>query len=136
MREPDNTALKHTTTYGHDKFGNRVKAAVTAGGATRCDTNTTAYDSYGRFVVKERDCLGREVRRMTEYNQHGLPTQSARATNVGADNAASTTVSTAYSYTPGGRLYFSRTATGDYAGTLRVRCTGIVSDITLPPKIK
>ena len=130
VREPANTALKHTTTYDYDKFGNRVKAKVEAAASaaadgateTRCDHNTREYDDYGRFVMKEWDCLGREVQRLSTYNKHGLPTQSERVIDVGADNAASATVSTTYDYTPGGRLYFTRSAGGAYTGTVRKPC--------------
>ena len=71
----------HTTTYDYDRFGNRVRAKVQAASgaaassalATRCDHDTLEYDSYGRFVVQERDCANRVVRRMSTYNHHGLP---------------------------------------------------------------
>ncbi len=116
----------HTTTYDYDKFGNRVKARVdvdwgmTPGkkNATRCNHNTVEYDSYGRFVVKERDCLNRVVRRMSTYNQHGLPVQSERVIN----SSPLRTVSTTYEYTPGGRLYFARSADGAYTGTAWKAC--------------
>ena len=104
VREPDNTALKHTTAYDYDDFGNRVKAAVTAGGETRCGTNTVEYDTYGRFVVLEKDCLGRPARRMRTYNAHGLPVQSERVVAVDGRNRIAATVDTTYEYTPGGRL--------------------------------
>ena len=121
MRAPGNTALKHTTTYDYDAFGNRVQAKVTAGGKTRCETNTVEYDTYGRFVVKEYDCLGRLRQQQTEYNKHGLPAWSERVVEVDKDNSSAvpTVVRTAYSYTSGGRLYFTRAADGAY-------CTGTV----------
>ena len=126
VREPDNPALKHTTTYDYDKFGNRVKAKVEAAASAaadsdieiRCDHNTREYDGYGRFVVEERDCLNRVVRRMGAYNAHGLPTQSERVVDRGGTGA----VRTEYSYTPGGRLYFSRGADGAYTGTVWKDC--------------
>ena len=69
----------HTTTYAYDTFGNRVQARVQAASGsganssteTRCNHDTLAYDSYGRFVMKEKDCLGRLVRRLSRYNAHG-----------------------------------------------------------------
>ena len=126
VREPDDTALRHTTTYDYDAFGNRVKARVQAASGpaagssteTRCDHNTLEYDPYGRFVVKEWDCLGRLVRRMSTYNGHGLPAQSERVIN----SSPLRTVSTEYSYTDGGRLYFSRGADGSYTGTVWKAC--------------
>ena len=126
VREPDDAALRHTTTYDYDAFGNRVKARVQAASGpaagssteTRCDHNTLEYDPYGRFVVKEWDCLGRLVRRMSTYNGHGLPAQSERVIN----SSPLRTVSTEYSYTDGGRLYFSHGADGSYTGTVWKAC--------------
>ena len=96
----------HTTTYAYDIFGNRVQARVQAASGsganssteTRCNHNTLAYDTYGRFVMKEKDCLGRLVRRLSTYNAHGLPPQSERVIN----SSPLRTVSTTYSYTAGG----------------------------------
>ena len=36
----------HATTYDYDRFGNRIRAALAAGGTTRCDHDTVQYDSY------------------------------------------------------------------------------------------
>ena len=125
VREPGNTALKHTTTYDYDKFGNRVKAKVQAASGsaanssteTRCDHNTLEHDTYGRFVVAEKDCLNR-TRRMGPYNKHGLPAWSEQVLNTDGTGA----VRTEYSYTPGGRLYFSHGADGSYTGTAWQSC--------------
>ena len=116
----------HTTTYAYDTFGNRVQAKVQAASGssassrtqTRCNHNTLAYDSYGRFVMKEKDCLGRLVRRLSRYNAHGLPPQSERVIN----SSPLRTVSTTYSYTAGGRLYFSHGADGSYTGAAWKDC--------------
>ena len=116
----------HTTTYAYDTFGNRVQARVQAASGsganssteTRCNHNTLAYDSYGRFVVKEKDCLGRVVRRLRRYNAHGLPIRTERVIN----SSPLRTVSTTYSYTAGGRLYFSHSADGSYTRTAWKDC--------------
>ena len=121
----------HTTTYDYDRFGNRVRAKVQAASgaaassalATRCDHDTLEYDSYGRFVVQERDCANRVVRRMSTYNHHGLPAWSERVINDPPRRAVRTT----YSYTAGGRQYFSRTADGSWTGTVWRACGGAVS---------
>ena len=121
----------HTTTYDYDRFGNRVRAKVQAASgaaassalATRCDHDTLEYDSYGRFVVQERDCANRVVRRMSTYNHHGLPAWSERVINDQPRRAVRTT----YSYTAGGRQYFSRTADGSWTGTVWRACGGAVS---------
>ena len=121
----------HTTTYDYDRFGNRVRAKVQAASgaaassalATRCDHDTTEYDSYGRFVVQERDCANRVVRRMSTYNHYGLPAWSERVINDLPRRAVRTT----YSYTAGGRQYFSRTADGSWTGTVWRACGGTVS---------
>ena len=112
----------HTTSYNYDKFGNRVRAAQTAGSATRCDHDTLAYDTYGRFVVAEKDCLGRLVRRLSTYNAHGLPTRTERVINVDSSNTVTAVVRTTHSYTAGGRLYFSHGADGSYTGTAWKAC--------------
>ena len=116
----------HTTTYAYDTFGNRVQARVQAASGsganssteTRCNHDTLAYDTYGRFVVKEKDCLGRLVRRLSRYNAHGLPIRTERVINSNPLR----TVSTTYSYTAGGRLYFSHGADGSYTGTAWKDC--------------
>ena len=120
----------HTTIYDYDRFGNRVRAKVQAASgaassalATRCDHDTTEYDSYGRFVVQERDCANRVVRRMSTYNHYGLPAWSEQVINDLPRRAVRTT----YSYTAGGRQYFSRTADGSWTGTVWRACGGAVS---------
>ena len=119
------TVPAHTTTYDYDKFGNRIRVAVSAGGITRCNTNTVVYDSYGRFVVQEMDCLSRPVRTISKYNAHGLPLQSEQVVGVKHDNTAGAVVRTTYSYTDGGRLYFTHTAAGTYTGQFRAACKGV-----------
>ena len=125
VREPNKAGLKHTTTYDYDKFGHRIRAAVTAGGVTRCNTDTTAYDSAGRFVTVEKDCLGRPLHRVRAYNAHGLPTQSEQVLDVDSSYAVTASLKTTYHYTAGGRLYFTHSADGSYTGTLRAACAGV-----------
>ncbi|MFM8331439.1 MAG: toxin TcdB middle/N-terminal domain-containing protein, partial [Candidatus Methylumidiphilus sp.] len=55
--EPDNAALKLTTAYTLDAFGNRVATTVSGADiATR--TSTTTFDAQGRFPVKGTNALG------------------------------------------------------------------------------
>ena len=123
-RAPFDDRLKHVTTYSYDRFGNRVgakvraaKGATAAARATRCRGATVAYGAYGRYVEAEKDCLGRLRQRLGGYNAYGQPAWSERL--VVQDGAA---VRTAYSYTAGGRLYFTRDATGAYTGTRQADC--------------
>ena len=123
-RAPFAARLKHETTYSYDRFGNRVRArvraaagATTAPRATRCRHDTVVYGRYGRYVVEEKDCLGRLRQRLGGYNAYGQPAWSARL--IAQDGAA---VRTAYSYTAGGRLHFTRDATGAYTGTRQADC--------------
>ena len=123
-RAPFAARLKHKTTYSYDRFGNRVGARVRAAAgataaprATRCKNDTVVYDEYGRYVVEEKDCLERLRQRLGGYNAYGQPAWSARL--IAQDGAA---VRTAYSYTAGGRLYFTRDATGAYTGTRQADC--------------
>ena len=123
-RAPFADRLKHETTYSYDRFGNRVgarvraaKGATAAARATRCRGATVAYGAYGRYVEAEKDCLGRLRQRLGGYNAYGQPAWSERL--VVQDGAA---VRTAYSYTAGGRLYFTRDATGAYTGTRQADC--------------
>ncbi len=125
VREPDKTDLKHTATYDYDKFGHRIRAAVTAAGVTRCNIDTTEYDSAGRFVTLEKDCLGRPLRRTRAYNAHGLPTQSEQVLDVNGSYAVTASLKTTYHYTAGGRLYFTHTADGSHTGALRAACAGV-----------
>ena len=125
---PDGSRVKlaaHTTTYGYDRFGNRVRAAVRAGrratgSATlrRCNRDTLAYDAYGRYVVAETDCLGRVRREVVVRNAHGLVEEEKWLVDQGGVNGVVTT----HKYTVGGRLYFSRVADGAYTGRVRADC--------------
>ncbi|MDE0155657.1 MAG: polymorphic toxin type 44 domain-containing protein [Gammaproteobacteria bacterium] len=128
-RQPGDAALKHTTEYDYDAFGRRVRAAVTAGGVTRCDTDTLKYDPHGRVVVLERDCLGRPLRRTSAYNAHGLPTRAEQVLTVrrGSNNQYTITATRAadHYYTAGGRRYFTHADDGSYTGTLRAPCAGV-----------
>ena len=117
------TIPAHTTTYDYDFFGNRVHARVTAGGETRCWSDTAQYDVNGRYPEYEYDCLGNTRRELWAHNAHGLPTRVKTL----IDTDGSTGVETTHTYTAGGRLYFSRDATGAFTGTWRVNCGGTVS---------
>ena len=113
-----NAVPAQVTTYSYDAFGNRVRAKLSAGSATRCDTDTAVYDSAGRFVVEERDCLGRTVRELGGHNGWGQPTWSKRALSA----AGAATADADHHYTPGGRRYASREADGSWTGWLRAWC--------------
>lgn len=99
--EPYDSAFTKTTTNSYDAFGNRVRAKVAGGGVTRCNVETVTFDSIGRYVTAERDCLGRVTSTITARNSFGLAT--AAETYVSA--SASTTSRTSYGAL--GRAYYS-----------------------------
>ena len=74
--EPGNPLFTTTTTHGYDAFGNKVRSSKTGGGVTRCDVNTSAYDSTGRYPVKTFDCLGRKTGEVVARNEFGAPTNA------------------------------------------------------------
>ncbi|MYH16050.1 MAG: hypothetical protein F4149_12855, partial [Gammaproteobacteria bacterium] len=92
--EPGHERLKVTTTHGYDAFGNRVRSKVehfddvpvpgqaaptgTARTKTRCDNDTVAYGSQGRFVKARFDCNGRKLSEVAARDAHGSPTEVRR----------------------------------------------------------
>ena len=103
----------------------RARAGATENTAweTRCSAGSEAvqthtYDSVGRYVLTEKDCLNRTRRTLT-YNAHGLPlTVAARLDKTDTD----ATLTTTHTYTAGGRLAFTRDGTGAYTAALRASC--------------
>ena len=122
VRAPADSALKHETRYDYDRFGHRVRAAVTAGGETRCDHDTVQYDASGRFIVQESDCLGRPRRTFAGHTGWGRPVTEQRRLDA---QHATRVLTTTHRYTAGGRLYFTRDATGHHSGRLDAPCRGV-----------
>ena len=102
-----------------------VTAAADADGRTtetRCDNvDTLTYDTHGRHVIKETDCLGQDRRAQSGHNGWGQPTTVKRFLNAKQDNTNA--VTTTHTYTPGGWLTVSRESTGAYTGRFRAECT-------------
>ena len=124
-RTPGEAALAHETTYHYDAFGHRTRAVVTAAAdghttETRCNVDTVTYDTHGRHVIKETDCLGRDRRALTAHNAWGQPTT---VTQFLDHDDASRVRTTTHTYTPGGWLTVSRESTGAYTGRFRAKCT-------------
>ena len=55
--EPNNAALKLTTTYGYDSFGNRTSKTV-SGADILTRTESQVYDTRGQFPVSKTNALG------------------------------------------------------------------------------
>jgi len=55
--EPNNAALKLTTTYGYDSFGNRTSKTV-SGADILTRTESQVYDTRGQFPVNKTNALG------------------------------------------------------------------------------
>ena len=129
--EPDRERLKVTTTHGYDAFGNRVRSkveyfddvpvpgqAAPTGSArirTRCDNDTVAYGSQGRFVKARFDCSGRKLSEVTARDAHGSPTKVKRF----LDKAGAKFVTDTITRTPGGAEVLGASATGAHAITTR-----------------
>ena len=129
---PDDTQLKHKTTYHYDRFGHRIRAAVAAAKdttgsttETRCDYDTVTYDTAGRYVVAERDCLNRACRAVSAHNGWGQPLTETQRLN--ADSTKTRVRTTTHTYTAGGWLAVSRESTGAWTGQFRARRTSSVS---------
>ena len=83
--------------------------------------DTVTYDTHGRHVIKETDCLGQDRRALSRHNGWGQPTTVKRFLNAKQDNTNA--VTTTHTYTPGGWLTVSRESTGAYTGRFRAKCT-------------
>ncbi len=62
-----------------------VTAAADADGRqseTRCNVDTVTYDTHGRHVIKETDCLGQDRRALSGHNGWGQPTTVKRFLNT------------------------------------------------------
>ncbi len=119
--EPDNSAYTVTTSYSYDQFGNKVRAAQTAGGVTRCDVNTAQYDALGRYVDTTWDCLGRKTSDVIARNEYGAPLEADTYIDANGLNA----VTTSYAYTPRGLRYFETTSNGAWStSTLKTCASG------------
>ncbi len=56
--EPDNTSLSQVTTYGYDRYGNRISDSVSGYGLSSPRTIITTYSPDGLFPVRVTNVLG------------------------------------------------------------------------------
>jgi RHS repeat-associated protein len=131
--EPNNSALKLTTTYGYDAFGNKTSVSVAdSGGTTR--TTTTSYTTNGRFPASSTNAANQTetyayhatwggITSLTgpnnltttwTYDNFGNKTQENRA------DSTSTVILTKWagSGAPSGAKYFTETTTTGGAPSL------------------
>jgi len=119
--EPNNALLTLTTTHSYDSFGNKVRAATTdANSNTRCDVDTALYDTLGRYVDTNYDCLGRKVSDVVSRNEYGEPLE----VKTYLDASAANSVSTYYAYTPRGIRYLEGSDAGAWKATTLSDCSG------------
>lgn len=119
--EPNNALLTLTTTHSYDSFGNKVRAATTdANSNTRCDVDTAVYDTLGRYVDTNYDCLGRKVSDVVSRNEYGEPLE----VKTYLDASAANSVSTYYAYTPRGIRYLEGSDAGAWKATTLSDCSG------------
>lgn len=118
--EPDNAEFTVTTGYSYDQFGNKIRAAQTAGGATRCDVNIARYDARGRYVDTTWDCFGRKTSDVLARNEYGGPLEVVSYSDANGLNAVSTT----YAYTPRGLRYFETNSSGAGSNSTLKTCVG------------
>ena len=123
--EPTGGALKSVTTHRYDAFGNLVRSAVRARGddgtdETRCDVDVLEYDTLGRLVKVERDCLGRKVREVSRRDSRwGLPTEAKAFLNTAGTAHRRETAA----YTARGVEVFRSPGTGHWETALRSRAS-------------
>lgn len=116
------TPFATTTTNAYDRFGNEIRAALTAGGVTRCDVNTSEYDTRGRYVDATYDCMGRKTTQVIARSVLGAPTEVRKYLDTNGVNASSTY----FRYTPGGIRYFEADDTGAWeSSTLHRNLSGL-----------
>ena len=109
--EPDTAALKLTTDYTHDSFGNR-QTVTTSGSDIISRTTTTTYDTQGRFPTRVQNPLGHAETR--EYDaQHGVMTKQTGPNGL----------STQWDYDAFGRRISEHRADGTHSSIERAFCT-------------
>ena len=119
--EPNDSSLMLETEHSYDSFGNLVRSAVTGDSETRCDVNTSAYDSTGRYVDDTWDCLGNLTTRVMSRNSFGQPTL---IDTILDETNTSSKISTRVSYGAFGREYFRASDDGSASTTFLYRSIG------------
>ena len=123
--EPDSTddAIRLTTVYGYDGFGNRTQTTVCAGDPALCSetlpearTNTMTYDAKGQFAISASNALGHTETR--EYNADFGTLKKLTGPNL---------LETQWSYDTLGRVLTETRADGTQTTTSRSWCNAPVA---------
>ncbi len=88
--QPGSANFELVYTHGYDSYGNLNKTAKSGGGETRCNNVSRIYDSTGRYLDEERDCLGRRIVEVLSRNKFGQPTETR--TYVGSGSFITTEI--------------------------------------------
>ena len=114
--EPGHPNFELITTHSYDAYGNRKKSMFSDGTTTRCSapSATTVYESSGRYVAREYDCLGRLVTDVVSRNAFGQPTRIDAILDASNTNSRLTTE---IYYGALGREYFRTSEDGSFKTT-------------------
>ncbi|MEJ2384867.1 MAG: FG-GAP-like repeat-containing protein, partial [Xanthomonadales bacterium] len=115
VTEPGDAALEVVTTYRLDAFGNPVETTVAARDVPP-RVSRMAYDSLGRFAVREINAYGQVRMQVHEWNAAGTPLTVADIDGVLTYSAVD----------PMGRVFANWTETGRWGRTVRRHGAGPV----------
>ncbi|WP_299768163.1 RHS repeat-associated core domain-containing protein [uncultured Pseudoteredinibacter sp.] len=120
--EPGQLDFELITEHRYDDFGNKIGAKQTAAADnnTRCALGRTTYDTYGRYMVSQSDCLGRKVQSIDSRNKFGAPLRTFSYTNASSLNS----IETVYAYTPRGLRYGQASESGSWSIDLLTNFAG------------
>jgi len=123
IKEPGHPDFELTTTHHYDAYGNRKKVTVGDGTTTRCSAPaaTAVYESSGRYVDYNYDCLGRLTTHVVSRNAYGQPTRVD--TILDANNTNSRLTTNVY-YGALGREYYRSAEDGSFQTTYLTPSTG------------
>nr|MDJ0698931.1 FG-GAP-like repeat-containing protein [Woeseiaceae bacterium] len=116
ITEPGHPDFELTNTFYYDAYGNRKKVTVGDGTTTRCSAPaaTAIYESSGRYVDYNYDCLGRLTTHVVTRNAYGQPTRVD--TVLDANNTYSRLTTNVY-YGALGREYYRSAEDGSFQTT-------------------
>lgn len=82
--EPDEPALRITSTYTYDEFGNKASATQSAEGEEPRSSSWQYENGRGRYLESESNSYGQVVSKITSRNDLGLPLQVMDTAGVSA----------------------------------------------------
>ncbi|HLF31052.1 MAG TPA: RHS repeat-associated core domain-containing protein [Xanthomonadales bacterium] len=106
--EPNVAALKVTTSYQLDAFGNRISSAVSASGINTRNSYFT-YDPLGRFVIETRNAYDQPTQKIVSWDAYGNA--------LALDSIDAVRTNSAVDYM--GRPFISHTETGAWSKITR-----------------